>query len=234
MAAALNIVVVEDHDMLREATVTMLRAHGHRVQGVTCAEEVDELSTALDRLLSDAPDLYVIDLSLPGEDGLSLARRLRHVRAGVGIVMATARTQLEDRINGYDHGADIYLPKPVAPDELLAAVNALGHRIKPPSDEDALELDMRRRQVTGPNGAVALSAAEAQLLLALAQASLQTLERWQVAVHLGLDTDDAPRANVDVRLSQLRKKLRDAGAPESCLQAIRNVGYRLCVAITAQ
>ncbi len=229
MATALNILVVEDHDMLREVTVALLLAHGHQARGAMCAEEVDDMEGA-----AALPDLYVIDLNLPGEDGLSLARRLRQARPGVGIVMATARTRLDDRVAGYGNGADIYLPKPVDPTELLAAVQALGQRIRPPGTEaQALRVDAHRLRLHGPLSTVALSAAETQLLVALAQAAQQTLERWQVAVHLKLDGDDVQRANLDVRLSQLRKKLREAGAADPCLQAIRNHGYRLCVPITA-
>lgn len=227
MAAGLNILVVEDHDMLRDATVAMLQSHGHRARGVLCAEDLDALDAAL-------PDLYVIDLNLPGEDGLSLARRLRQARPGVGIVMATARTQLHDRVAGYGSGADIYLPKPVDPAELLAAVRALGQRIRPADSGQALRLNLQGLRLAGPQASVVLSAAEAQLLVALAQAPLQTLERRQVAVHLKLDSRDALRTNLDVRLSLLRKKLREAGAPDPCLQAIRNHGYRLCVPLAAQ
>lgn len=228
MAAGLNILVVEDHDMLREVTVALLQAHGHQARGAMCAEEVDDLPGL------ELPDLYVIDLNLPGEDGLSLARRLRRARPGVGVIMATARTQLADRVAGYGHGADIYLPKPVDPAELLAAVQALGQRIRQVPQEQLLQLDVQRLRLQGPQGElVHLTPTEVQLLVALSQAAQQTLARWQVAVHLKLDTAGSQRTNLDVRLSQLRKKLREAGAPEPCLQAIRNHGYRLCVPLTA-
>lgn len=226
MPAPLSILVVEDHDMLRDATIALLRENGHDARGARCAEDVDDL-----RGMS-LPDLYVIDLGLPGEDGLSLARRLRQARPGVGIIMATARTLIDDRVAGYHSGADIYLPKPVDPVELLAAIRALSHRIKPAVSEHALQLDVQRLRLRGPSGDVTLTATEAGLLTALAQANLQTLERWQVAVHLKLDDGEGQRASLDVRLSQLRKKLRDAGAGEPCLQSIRNHGYRLCLPIS--
>lgn len=226
MAAELNILVVEDHDVLRELTVALLQSRGHHARGVVRAADVDALD-------GPPPDLYVIDLNLPGEDGLSLARRLRQARPGVGIVMTTARTQLHDRVAGYGSGADLYLSKPVDPAELLAAVQALGQRLRPVDDGQGLRLDVQGLRLRGPLTSVVLSAAEAQLLLALAQAPQQTLERWQAALHLKLDSRDAQRANLEVRLSQLRKKLREAGAPDPCLQAIRNHGYRLCVQIAA-
>ena len=212
--------------MLREATIALLRAQGHHAYGAMCAEEIDEAGGA------ELPDLYLIDINLPGEDGLKLARRLRQARPTVGIIMATARTQLNDRIAGYDHGADIYLPKPVDPAEMLAAISALTHRIRPSDDDHPLRLDAQRLQLQGPLGTVSVSATESQLLVALAQASLQTLERWQIATHLNVSHADRQRANLDVRMSQLRKKLREAGADDGCLQSIRNHGYRLCVPIS--
>ncbi|MBN9429504.1 MAG: response regulator transcription factor [Burkholderiales bacterium] len=225
MVTGLNVLVVEDHDMLREATVAMLRANGHHASGAMCAEEVD------DHPSHGLPDLYVIDLSLPGQDGLSLARRLRSARPAVGIIMATARTRVDERVAGYANGADIYLPKPVDPSELLAAIAALGKRIRPVPAEAALRLQRDRLQLLGPLASVALSPSEAQLLGALAQAEGQTLERWQVAVHLSLAGKDVGRASLDVRLSQLRKKLHEAGAEAPSLRSIRNHGYRLCVPV---
>lgn len=226
-AVPLRIVVVEDHDLLREATVAMLNGHGHRAVGVVCAEDVDTL------LLATLPDLYVIDVGLPGEDGFVLARRLRAARPSVGIVMTTARTRIGDRVTGYGSGADIYLPKPVDPDELLAAVLALGHRLRPAApDADGLRLDVRQQRLHGAHTAVALTRAETTLLAALAQAGTQTLSRWQVATHMGLDNRLDERATLDVRISQLRHKLHDAGAARPALQAVRGHGYRLCVPLT--
>lgn len=120
MVATLNILVVEDHDILREATVETLRQQGHQVTGIDCAEALDaEFGGVLF-------DVYVIDLRLPGEDGISLTRRLRLRQPGAGIILATARVLPQDREAGLVSGADIYLPKPLLPEDLLAAVAALG------------------------------------------------------------------------------------------------------------
>ena len=223
----LRIVVVEDHDLLREATVAMLCAHGHRAVGLVCAEEVDEQAR------QTLTDLYVIDVNLPGEDGFALAQRLRAARPGVGILMTTARTQVGDRVAGYGSGADIYLPKPVDPAELLAAVQSLGQRLRSvAAPAGALVLDTRLRRLGGRGDAVSLTHAEASLLVAFAQAAQHTLERWQVAMHLGLHNLPAERGTLDVRMSQLRAKLLQAGATRPALQAIRGHGYRLCVAVS--
>lgn len=120
MVATLNILVVEDHDILREATVDTLRQQGHRVTGIDCAEALDaEWANVLF-------DIYVIDLRLPGEDGISLTRRLRQRQPHAGIILATARVLPQDREVGLVSGADIYLSKPLLPEDLLAAVEELG------------------------------------------------------------------------------------------------------------
>ena len=119
MATHLNIVVVEDNDDLREAIVEVLSALGHRVLGLTCAEELgDEGAQAV-------IDLLVVDLNLPGEDGVSLTRRLRQIHPGLRILMMTARDTVRDKVSGYEAGADMYLTKPVSIEELTAAVQSL-------------------------------------------------------------------------------------------------------------
>jgi DNA-binding response OmpR family regulator len=114
MTRSLHVVLVEDNDALRLATSVILVQAGFEVSGVACAEDVDDLPTAR------VPDLYVIDVNLPGEDGFSLAARLRRARPWVGIVITTARIRVDDRVHGYEQGVDVYLPKPVNPPELLS------------------------------------------------------------------------------------------------------------------
>lgn len=119
----LKIIIVEDNAALLAVTLAALEQTGHYLRGVGSAEEFF--------LLPDhaTVDVAVIDLNLPGEDGLSLAKRLRTSSPQAGIIMATARTTLQDRMAGYETGADIYLPKPVQLGELVSAVNALGRRV---------------------------------------------------------------------------------------------------------
>lgn len=124
MTTSLSIIVVEDNDSLRKATVAMLAREGHQASGLVSAEEVDGAIHDI------KPDIFVIDLNLPGEDGISLAKRLKTAMPLVGIIMVTARNRLDERLEGYENGADIYLTKPVAPSELLATVSSLGRRMK--------------------------------------------------------------------------------------------------------
>jgi len=226
MASALNIVVIEDHDLLRDATVDALQRAGHRVLGLVCAEDVEDCPQAL------TADVYVLDLNLPGEDGISLARRLRAAQPRVGIIMATARSQGNERAHGYSSGADIYLSKPVSPEELLAAVDSLARRLSPETAETSkLQLDLQKLTLSDSSLQIRLTHGEAQLLAALARAPERTLERFQVAEHLNIQIDRSQEsASLEVRVSNLRKKLEQLGYTES-IRAIRNLGYRLLTPI---
>jgi DNA-binding response OmpR family regulator len=135
VATPLNIVVVEDNHDLREAIVEVLTAQGHRVLGLSCAEELgDEGAQAV-------IDLLVVDLNLPGEDGVSLTRRLRATQPGLCILMMTARDSVRDKVSGYEAGADMYLTKPVSIEELTAAVTSVDRRLNAtpaPPDNQAI------------------------------------------------------------------------------------------------
>ncbi|WP_159079036.1 response regulator transcription factor [Orrella marina] len=111
-----SIVVVEDHDEYREALVEFLQREGHRVM------DFDSAETLMHGALPESVDLFMIDLNLPGEDGLVLAKRLRESMPAVGIIMLTARGYPEDVTRGYQNGADIYLNKPASAAQLRAAL----------------------------------------------------------------------------------------------------------------
>ena len=119
----MRIIVVEDHDDLREATIEALAPLGHSVHGLSCAEQLDTEFAVF------RPHLLLLDLNLPGEDGISLACRIRRSHPGIGIIMVTARDLARQKIEGYQNGADIYLTKPVSLEEVGAAIEALSRRI---------------------------------------------------------------------------------------------------------
>ena len=226
MDTPLNIVVVEDHADLREATVAALCSMGHDVRGIDCAEALD------DELGNFRADLLVLDLNLPGEDGLSLARRIRASEPGIGIIMVTGRTQVNDRMRGYGSGADIYLPKPASVEELGAAIQALARRIRPPaSAQDALSLNPVTLQLQGPKQLVNVSDHESTLLSALNKAKDHRLENWQLMELSGNAVEEQSKAALEVQIGRLRKKLEQAGAPAPTIKAIRGSGYQLCVAV---
>lgn len=225
---ALKVLLVEDNDELREATLAVLRSAGHDARGVPAAEDIQDAAGAF------VPDVYVIDLGLPNEDGLSLTRRLRASHPGAGIIIATARSQIGDKVEGYESGADLYLSKPVHPQELLAGLNALGKRVKGVvgAGSDRLMLVASKLQLQGPSGVIELTASDAQLLAALARAPGQTLERWQIAESIGQGEEASPSAAmIEMRIARLRKKLVAAGVPAPGIKALRGSGYVLCAAV---
>ena len=145
-------------------------------------------------------------------------------------IITTARTQLSDRLIGYAVGADIYLPKPVDPQELLATLAALAKRVRPAMPDAAtLTLSDQQGVLSGPAGEARLTEGEKRLLVALAMAKDQSLERWQVALHLNPDNDDMNADNLQNRISVLRKKLGVCGVDGQLLKAVRGLGYRLAV-----
>lgn len=227
---ALKILVVEDNDALREATLAFLQQQGHYVRGVAMAEDIDDMAGGF------VPDVYVIDLNLPDEDGLSLTRRLRAAHPNVGIVITTARTQIGDKVVGYESGADLYLTKPVHPQELSAGVAALGKRLRTmgQSDHAPTLLDFSRMQLSGP-GKVELTASDTLILSALIRAPGQKLERWQIAEIVGGQDGDVPSAaTLEMRITRLRKKLASVGAPLPHIKALHKVGYTLCTPVVLQ
>jgi DNA-binding response OmpR family regulator len=222
-APSLHILVVEDNDGLRDATVDFLSAQGHQVKGLVCAEEVDETPTR------DVPDLYLIDVNLPGENGFSLADRVRKCQPSAGIVLMTARAQLSDRLEGYSSGADNYLIKPVEQSELLACIQNLARRIKPPTSHahDMLELNSQTLSLKGPTGTVAVSHGESILLAAFTRSAGQKLERWQAMQLVDPNDKGLVAANLEMRISGLRRKLTACGASKSAILTLRNFGYAL-------
>lgn len=226
MIGKFYVMVVEDHDALRDATVKVLSQAGFEVEGLSCAEDVD------DEYEARFYDGYVIDLNLPHEDGLSLAVRLRKVHPRANIIMTTARTHLNDRIKGYEAGADIYMPKPVDPEELVVALRGLMTRRNASlGTAYGLQLNPRQLLLSGPSGHSKIALSEVRVLMALAQAKDNTLERWQVMVQLSADGEDISNDSLQVRLSQLRKKMALCGIEGETIKALRGIGYRLNVPI---
>ena len=220
---SLHILVVEDNDSLREATVDFLNARGHRAFGIGSAEEVDETP------LSDVPDLYLVDVNLPGENGFDLARRIRESQPLAGIILMTARSQLDDRLTGYDHGADNYLIKPVEQAELLACIRSLGVRVMAAARPAAapVVLDPQAMRLEGPAAGVGVTRTESLLLAAFCRAAGHKLERWQVMQLVDPEDRGLTPANMEMRISALRKKLLQCGAGEPTITALRGFGYAL-------
>lgn len=235
MEFKLNIIVIEDDDAIRELISQALQEKGHRVAELSSAESLQDLRD------TGSIDIFVIDVNLPGEDGFSLATRLRETYPLVGIIMASARTRSQDKIEGYDRGADVYLSKPFQVEELCAAAAALGRRrfkerqhvalANPPT----LILKHTRLRLLGTQKReISLTPTEGQLLAVLARAPSSRLAYWQIIEALGLDPQTYAKSNLEVRVVRLRKKLVEVGAGENCLESVRGEGYQLCCPVTVE
>lgn len=224
----LVIFIVEDNDALRQALCEMLSRDGHLCVGLSCAEDVD------DAVLQETPDLYLIDLNLPEEDGLSLTRRVRQSQPDVGIVILTARTEITDRLSGYEEGVDLYLSKPIHPNELSAIVASLAKRLQTQKTAQGTSISVQTENMLlcGPKGQAQLTISEVKLLEAIARAPGQMLQSWQVAAQLGQSETLPSKASVEVRLSRIRKKMVDIGTQANALKAIKGYGYKLNVTVT--
>ena len=228
--ARLNVVLIEDNDALRRMVAQVLEDAGHCVTALSCAEELGDVAGG------HQADVFVIDLGLPGEDGLSLARRVREAYPLAGIIIATARVLLQNKLDGYASGADVYLTKPIEVPELCATVAALGRRRKRVDAllewEQGLVLAQQQMTLAQPgHEPVRLSAAEMAVLLAFVGAPGQRLAYWQIAEILGVDLSNYAKANLEVRIARLRKKLQEAGATGANIEAVRNYGYQICASI---
>lgn len=217
-----SIVVIEDNDSLRASIVSALSRYGHNATGVDSVEAFIESPPVQD------PDILVIDLNLPGEDGLSFAARIRALDPHIGIVILTGRTKAPDKVAGYRSGADIYLTKPVSPAELDAAVNTLSRRLFPAVRAAPHgSILLYRRGLSGPDTDIALSAAEAMLLTALLRAPDRKLETWQIGEVLGLGREIPGRNAISAAIFRINRKIGQCGGAPQAIRAIRNWGYQL-------
>ncbi len=230
--AQMSIALVEDDELLRAEVSDHLRNHGFLVHDVNSARALDDLIT------QQAVDIFVVDLNLPGEDGLSLSNRLRHTLPEAGIVIMTAKVTLNDRIAGYDvGGADVYLTKPVAPDELVMILRSLGRRVKPVRNDQALSRSLRQRTLQGPSlsSVLRLTMREKMLLVALAQAQDNTLDSAVLCDVCSGHTEEETISKhaLEEIVARLRKKIRNAQSEsaEPALKSVWGVGYQLCVQI---
>lgn len=216
-----RVAVIEDNGDLREEIVFHLSHAGYQAEGVADGPGLDRV------LQADAPDVVVLDIGLPGEDGFSIATRLRRDHPEIGIVMLTARSLLEDKLQGLALGADAYLVKPVDLRELIAVVASVGRRLpaRQADNDSGWQLDTRRRAVVSPAGVTAsLTHTEYLLMLQLAQAAPQVASRRVLIEALGHDFLQFDERRIEAAISRLRKKLQ-LGANESPLRSARTQGY---------
>lgn len=220
-----KIIVVEDDADLRDQVVTYLSMSGFDTVGVGTAADLYR------RMAVEHFTILVLDLRLPDEDGLSIAAHVQ-THGNLGIIMVTARGDIEDRLRGREAGADVYLTKPVDLRELVAAVKSLERRLKPAVEPPASpaaphwRLDRNSFSLTAPNGrAVPLTANEVALLNRLSSPCGVTVPRGDLLAVLGHDPDDPSNRNLDAALRRLRLKVeRDAGVSLP-IRTVHSIGY---------
>jgi len=226
-----NILVIEDDPEIRSLVQSYLERQGFRA-------EVGDGGAALDRHVSvfGDPDLIILDIMLPGEDGLSICRRLR-AKSRVPILMLTARGDDVDRIIGLEIGADDYLPKPFNPRELVARIRAILRRNEPaPLDKKrfkiggGLVVDLEARAVFDVAALpIELTSAEFDLLECFVTRPGRVLSREQLMDWTRGRRADAFDRTIDVQISRLRKKIDTGATP--MFKTMRNAGYILTASV---
>ena len=226
-----TVLVVEDDQGVRESLQVVLQVQGYEVIGVDRGEE--GLATLAERAGSDTPvDLVVLDLNLPGIDGVETCRRLRQGGHDGPVLMLTARHDVSDRVRGLDAGADDYLPKPFALDELLARIRSLlrsfavavGSEDHAEVSLDDLVIDHQTRQVTRSGVEVEVTKLEFDLLNFLVENESRVLTRNDIMREIWGYEEDVSSNTLEVFISGLRKKLEKDGASR-LIYTKRGVGY---------
>jgi len=219
-----HILVVDDDTRLRNLLRRYLSDQGFRVTSATDAAD------AKAKLASIAFDLLVLDIMMPGETGLQLTETLRR-DSSVPILLLTAMNETENRIAGFECGADDYLPKPFEPRELVLRINAILRRVPPPPPAPATKItfgafcfDLEREELTRDGAFIRLTTAEASLLKALARRVGSPITRDE----LGEESLVSGNARtIDVQVTRLRRKIESDPKYPRYLQTVRGTGYVL-------
>lgn len=221
----MHVLVAEDEPRLLRLIARVLRESGHVVE--TAADGAE----ALDLALGGEYEALVLDVMLPSLDGFEIARQLRQHKIRTPILMLTARDAVEDRVRGLDAGADDYLVKPFAFEELLARIRALGRRSTEGSDGATLKvgdltLDLVRHEARRGGRGVELTPKEFALLEYLMRNPGRALTRTQLLDHVwGYDAETASNV-VDIYIHYLRTKVEVEGEPQ-LIRTVRGVGYSI-------
>ncbi len=234
-----HVLAVDDDPDLRDVLTQYLAKNDMRVTAVSGGAEMDDV------LQREVVDCIVLDLKLPGEDGLAIARRLRE-QGSIPILMLTGRSDEADRVMGLELGADDYLTKPFSQRELLARLRALLRRVKLHStiaDEvgklrayrfEGWELNLRLRRLKSPDGRVqVLPNGEFSLLTALLASPQRVLSRGQLIEQSHLYDDEIYDRSIDVQILRLRRKIEPNPSQPRFIVTERGAGYIFAVPVQA-
>lgn len=237
MTETTRVLIVEDDREIGPLVRDLLVREGYETRWVRSAPQMDQA------LIDQGADLVVLDVMLPGEDGLSICRRLR-AASNVAILMLTAKADDLDRIIGLEMGADDYLPKPFNPRELLARIRAVLRRTAPAAAAArsgasgeilrfaGFSFDLAARRLSRDGGGeIELSAGDYDLLAALVRHPQRVLSRDQLMDLTKGRSWEAFDRSIDVALSRLRRKIEDDPAHPAIIKTVRNGGYLLAVPV---
>ncbi len=224
-----HLLVVDDDERIRSLLKKFLMRHGFLVSTARDAAHARRVLAGLEF------DLIVLDVMMPGEDGMALTRSLRETLQ-TPILLLTAKGETDNRIEGLEAGADDYLPKPFEPKELLLRINAILRRMPDTSAADAapkvlslgvIRYDMERGEMWQGDDLVRLTATEVHLMKIFAAQPGVALSRSKLVEELGRDRGQAQERAVDVQITRLRRKIESDPQQPQYLQTVRGAGYML-------
>jgi DNA-binding response OmpR family regulator len=219
----MRILVIEDERQLARHIVRALEQQGHLT--AACHDGAEGLRQAL----AEPPDLVILDLNLPGLDGLAVLTGLRRERSAARVLILTARGEVEHRVQGLKAGADDYLAKPFAMAELVARVDAIGRRGATPTAPDRLNvadllMDVHHRKVTRAGAPIPLSPREFDLLHVLMQEPGRVFSRTELCERVWQRDHAYDTRTVEIFITRLRKKI-EPGSAAALIHTVRSVGY---------
>lgn len=224
-----HLLIVDDDERIRGLLRKFLQRNGFLVSVARDATHARSLLLGLEF------DLIVMDVMMPGEDGVSLTRSLRET-LDTPILLLTAKGETEDRIEGLEAGADDYLAKPFEPKELLLRINAILRRMPEPEPENVapkllhlgpVRYDIERAELTQGDEVVRLTATEVQLMRIFSEHLREPVSRTKLVEDLGRDKGQAQERAVDVQITRLRRKIEADPKQPRYLQTVRGEGYML-------
>lgn len=224
-----HLLIVDDDERIRGLLQKFLMRHGFLVSSARDAAHADRILSGLDF------DLVVLDVMMPGEDGVSFCKRLRETR-DLPILLLTAKNETDDRVAGLEAGADDYLAKPFEPKELLLRINSILRRVPATEPADvapkvlhlgALRYDVEKGSLWQGDTPVRLTATESQLMRIFSSAPGEAMSRTKLVEDLGRDGGQAQERAVDVQITRLRRKLEADPKQPRYLQTVRGAGYML-------
>ena len=225
-----HLLVVDDDERIRSLLQQFLVQDGYLISTAENAEQARILLSGIEF------DLIILDVMMPGQDGISFAGELRNLGNNTPILLLTARGETEDRIKGLEAGADDYLPKPFEPKELLLRINAILRRM-PDLKEDKmmpktldfgnLKYDVARNELWDGEKQVRLTTTESQLMKIFTSALGEPISRADLVTSLGRDASLAQDRAIDVQITRLRRKIEVNPSQPRYLQTVRGAGYML-------